>query len=137
MPFNRPGTMRAIHALGNKNGYSHDDLRDVASSLFGISRDKISLGKLSDSQLISLCGSLRGDKAKGPVPVSNKASKRQLWKINAQASQLGWTSTPSRLEGFLQRQCKKSSLVDLTVVDAIKVIDGLKNLIERGISDPQ
>lgn len=131
MPFNRTAAMRAVHALGKKHGYSHDDLRDLAASQFSISRDKVSLGKLTDSQLGAFCAALKGDKQSGPVRVVNKATSRQLWKINQLATLIGMQSNPARLEGFLQRQAKKSRLEDLTKFDAIKVIDGLKNLAER------
>lgn len=131
MPFNRPAAMRALHALGAKHGYSHDDLRDIAASHFGIPRDKLSLGKLTDSQLGALCATLKGDQ-RGPQPVSNKATSRQLWKINQLAAALGMTSDPRRLAGFIERQVKKRRLSELTKYDAIKVIDGLKNIAERG-----
>src|SRR5690349_5378155 len=133
MPFNRAGAMRAIHALGTKHGYSHDDLRDIAASHFGIPRDKVSLGKLTDSQLGHLCATLKGDQ-RGPQPVAdyNKATDKQLWKINQLAAALGMNSDPNRLAGFCERQCKKRNLSDLSRYDAIKVIDGLKNMVERG-----
>lgn len=132
MPFNRHAAMRAVHALGAKHGYSHDDLRDLAASYFGIDRDTVSLGKLTDTQLGDLCATLKGDQ-RGPQPTApNKATKRQLWKINQLAAQLGMTSDPRRLAGFCERQVKKRNISDLTKKDAVKVIDGLKNIVERG-----
>lgn len=131
MPFNRTAAMRAVHALGNKHGYSHDDLRDMAASQFGIARDKVSLGKLTDPQLGALCAILKGGKPSGPVPVDNSATTRQVWKINQLAKEIGMHNNQARLEGFLQRQVKKSRIEDLTKKDAVKVIDGLKNLAEH------
>lgn len=135
MPFNRPGTIKAIHAMGRNHGYDHDDLRALAVSLFQIPADKVSISKLTDSQLIAMADSLRGQSSgKGPAPVYNKATKRQLWKIDQLATLLGMSGNPARLEGFLQRQAKKTRLTDLTKQDAIKVIDGLKTMYERGVS---
>lgn len=138
MTFNRQGAMRALHSLGNKNGYSHDDLRDIAASHFGIKRDKVSLGKLTDSQLGTLCASLKGTQGKpaGPAPIKNNATTRQIWKINTQVKALGWDTNPDRLRGFIARQCKgKTDLDSLTKYDAIKVIDGLKKFTEHGSTD--
>lgn len=135
MPFNRPAAMRALHALGAKHGYSHDDLRDMAASQFGIARDKVSIGKLTDSQLGTLCAVLKG--GSGPAKVDNKASSRQVWKINQLATLLGMHTDPKRLSGFIHRQVKKHELSELTKYDAVKVIDGLKNIHERGNTSEQ
>ena len=130
MPFNRPAAMRALHALGRQHGYTVDDLRDMAASHFGIPRDKVSLRKLTDGQLGTLCATLKGDN-KGPQPVSNKATTRQIWKINQLATLLGMRDGDGRLSGFIHRQVKKQRLDELTKRDAVKVIDGLKTIHDR------
>jgi len=151
MPYNRAAAIKAIHVEGKKKGFDHDALKDIASSLTLIDRDKITMaikpapGKiaLTDPQLAAVLASLKGARTGTPIQVKNRASVRQLWLIKEQALQLGWIETtkiseitpPERLAGFLQRQCKKTSLRDLTIRDAQKVIDGLKTLIQRSISN--
>lgn len=151
MPFKRADAIKALHAEGRTKGFDHDALKDICASLTNIPRDKITLaftpkdkGKiaLTNPQLATCVASLKGTATGAPMQIMNKASVRQLWYIKQQALKLGWIESekisnhnpPERLAGFLERQAKKRSLSDLTPQDAQKVIDGLKNLIQRGIS---
>jgi hypothetical protein len=130
--FNRHGTMRALHAEGKKHGYDHEALHELAASLFRMSRDKVSIAKLTNSQLATMLIQLKGNAPGAPMQMPSKLTSRQAWKIHQQAAQLGWTD-PARLAGFLERQTGHTCKVeDLTPSEAPKVIDGLKALITRG-----
>jgi hypothetical protein len=152
MPYNRAGAMRALHLTGKQLGIDHDGLRDIARSIFHLSAATASLSKLTDHQLSMLLSHLkrenhahqgrsnhkdpsektREDQNLAVISIPNGATDRQIWKIGQLERQLAWHNEPHRLAGFIARQCHgKNSLRDLTVTDAAKVIDGLKNLSQR------
>lgn len=151
--FNRAGAIQALHAVARKKGWDHEQLRDICASQTGIPLNKLTLAfnptpgrrALTNDQLCAILDALNGTPKGAPIQVHNAASVRQLWKIKNLAYALRMIPTekishaapPERLAGFIFRQCKKNTLADLTPKDAQKVIDGLKNLIQRGTTDPE
>ena len=127
--LNRAACIKRMHYLGRQRGFDHEAIREIASSLFAIPMDSLSLSALSDSQVMQLLDNLSGKGAnRGPQPVPNAATPRQIWKIRQLADQHGMSS--EALAAFIARQCQGHRDVHaLRVWDAAKVIEGLKNLI--------
>lgn len=132
MPFNRTAAMRKLHTLAKTRGLDHDALRDIAISLFRLPADKRSLAALDNHQLGQLLGHIQNP---GSVTITTVGgpTARQIWLIKRLANDLGWTPNPERLSGFIARQAAgKHRLEALTVHQAGKVIEGLKQLLAQG-----
>jgi hypothetical protein len=124
--------MKALHMTGAALGLDHEALRDVASSLFRIPIDKISLAKLSNSQLAQFLGHLKHHQAGTPIQIPNAATARQVYLIRQLAKELRMDDNPERLKGFCARQAAgKRELNRLSIREAGRVIEGLKHLIAQ------
>jgi len=67
-----------------------------------------------------------------PLNVVELISKEQRWLIHQLVQELGWTENPERLKGFMARVIKKGQIS--TKQEAIKVIQGLKGMVERKLN---
>ena len=127
MSYNRHAALRKIHILGKQRGLDHEELTAICASLYQVK----SMSDLSDYQLSHFIEHLLGA-ASGPAPIKNAASKQQLWLIGQLEQQLGWHTNRLRLEGFIARQAHgKRRTSDLTIWEASRVIEGLKQVLER------
>lgn len=150
MSYNRSGAIQALHATARQKGWDHEELKSICSSLTNIPLSKLTLAfnappgsgrvALTNSQLSAILANIKGTAAGAPIQVHNAATVRQLWKIKNLAfalrmidsEKISHAAPPERLAGFIFRQVKKNDLTDLTPKDAQKVIDGLKQLVQRG-----
>ena len=64
-----------------------------------------------------------------PLNVVELVTREQRWLIRRLEQELGWTDNPERLKGFIARITKKGEIT--TKQGAIKVIQGLKGMVER------
>jgi hypothetical protein len=59
------------------------------------------------------------------------ATQKQIWLINKLADELGWSSTPKRLQRFIRKYAKVDNPNWLTVRMASNIIEALKAMVKR------
>ncbi|MCL2618156.1 MAG: regulatory protein GemA [Defluviitaleaceae bacterium] len=119
---------RKIFKLKAEHGLDDDTLRAYIHSLVG----KSGLKELTMREAIQVIDALAGTKANAPGRISCKQQKY----LEGLAKQYGWVSEDGepdmqRLNGWLEKRYKVSSVLWLTQRNASDAIEGLKAMIDR------
>jgi len=121
------GQLRKIWALGKELNMDEDLLRATVHGVTGSE----SISALSKYEAGKVIDNLTERKGKAKEKTTNRASKKQLWKMKRLAAQLGWEDNPKRLKGFIKKYAGVDRLEWLTSAQAWRIIEGLKKLAER------
>ncbi|MBB6673001.1 regulatory protein GemA [Cohnella nanjingensis] len=124
---------RKIFGLQKQHAVDEDDLYSVVEQISG-GRSISALTKDQAIQVIDRLARLAGE-AK-PEQRSNRASDAQLSKIQKLEKDMGWSTDPSRLQGFLRKVVGVDRPIWLTKQQASKVIEALKNMQGRAERRP-
>ena len=129
------GQIKLIWVLARQLGIDSDDLHEMIAGTTG----EDSIKSLSTGQGAEVIDSLvqaggrvkRKRKPRRDLPpnVVELLTPKQARLIRYLERELGWQDNPERLKGFIKRSIKKE--VVRTKQEAIKVIEGLKNMAER------
>jgi phage gp16-like protein len=127
--------IRLIWVLARQTGIDTDLLHDMVLRHTG----KSSIKTLSKTEVQTVIKALiqaggkqplkRRPRKNGLLNVVELISKEQRWLIKQLEQNLSWTENPERLKGFIARVIKKGQIS--TKQEAIKVIQGLKHMVER------
>lgn len=115
--------MRKIYVLANELGFDNEDLHDIVQS---ITRKK-HISKLTFTEAGKVIERLQGKPDKKRVCLSSSQEKY----IKDLAFKLGWSDNPKRLEGFIKKYSKARAVKNLTPIQASKIIEGLKRLLNE------
>ncbi|MEC1178518.1 regulatory protein GemA [Metasolibacillus meyeri] len=118
--------VKKIWAIARDIGMEREDIYSVLLRETG----KDSMRKCSQKELERVLLSLRAVQGHRDAR-SNKATKKQLWKIEQLEQQLNWQSEPQRLQGFLKKYYKVERVEWLTSKQAWRLIESLKKLLEK------
>ena len=129
------GQIKLIWVLARQLGMTSDDLHEMIAGATG----KDSIKSLSTSEGARVIDSLvragarvkrkRQPRRDLPPNIVELLTPKQASFIRYLEKELGWQDNPERLKGFIKRSIKKE--VVRTKQEAIKVIEGLKNMAER------
>lgn len=122
---------RKIFGLQKQHGIEQEDLYSVVEQISG-NRSISALSKEQAIKVIDRLSRLVGE-AKPSPQREHRASDAQLGKIRQLEAELGWSSDPKRLQGFLKRVAHVERPIWLTKQQAGFVIEALKNM--RGRAD--
>lgn len=141
MDGERPATKRQlklIWVLARQLGMDSHALHELALEVTG--RDSIKILSLGEGKTIIealVCAGAKIKKKKtSPRDLADNVveivTADQMNYIGYLEKQLGWQANPDRLDGFLRRTIKKDRI--RTKRDAVKIIEGLKAILNREIS---
>lgn len=124
---------RKIFAVARELKLDDDLLHDV---VYGLTR-KEHISDLTKREAVLVIDDLER-RVRRPQATAGRGGKRtvmatrkQLWMINKLVKDLGWDDNPKRLQGFIRKYAKVDHPRWLTLVQAGKIIEGLKALAER------
>lgn len=118
--------IKKIWATARSIGMEREDLYSVLQRETGKDSMRQCTSKELERVLLSL-QSIKGfDNFRG-----NRATKRQLWKIEQLEKQLGWQDDPRRMQGFLKKFYSVEHMEWLTSAQAWRLIESLKKLVEK------
>jgi hypothetical protein len=114
-------------AVAKERGFDEDDLREIVRQISG----QASTSALTIVDAIKVIDRLEGKTRQEPKESGSQVTTKQLWKLAVLEKELGWADNPKRLEAFIRKYAKVDKPRWLTRYQAIKIIDGLKALLER------
>jgi hypothetical protein len=128
-----------VHLAAQRLSISDDDRRSLMKAEAGVTSSKdldepgfkrvmdryAKMGFESDAR-----SEKKARRQKKPANVVGLATSRQKWKIEQNYQALGFDSI-ARRQGFNRKQCGKLDTRQMTVGDAIKVIEGQEAMLER------
>ena len=118
-PITQP-QLRKIYAEARQAGIGNDYLHDLVYTVTG----KQSLKDLTMAEAATLIDALVKHNGGGERP--GIMTDKQHWRLRDYQSKLGWTD--AQLLGFVRKYAHVDFLNWLTIKDASKIIEGLKNI---------
>lgn len=123
---------RKIWVMAKELGLDKDLLHEFIANI----TSKKSISSLTKTEAIKVIDAMEKQiKGKRATPPPNRVSKEQLWKMNQLARELGWDNNPKRLLGFVKKYAKVERLEWLTPAQAWRVIEGLKKLAAKTVTE--
>lgn len=117
--------IRKLWAMARQLGMDKVDVHGLIFNMTGSGH----VSTISRAQAASVIDYLTDRQKKQYRP--EMASRRQLWKIQQLAKELGWENNPKRLLGFVRKYAQVESLKWLDARAAYQIIEGLKKLLKR------
>ena len=118
--------IKVIWTLGKKLGLAQEDIRAILFRETGKDSMKECTGKELDYVVLAL-----RNLQKSESQPSNRATKKQVWKIHEIEKELGWQDNPKRLQAFLNKYYKIDQPAWLTSAQAWKAIESLKKVATK------